>query len=111
ETVERGWVLGRAVADERGLDGPLEGPDCSGGTGDEVGEVGNRDGLPGAYTIGGETDEASGGDEDHAFAGPDDERLHEKQKRSEYANLADALKRQQEPMFELVQLRGNLWVF
>jgi hypothetical protein len=68
----------RAVADERGFDGPLEGAYGSGGAGDEVREVGDGDGLPGADAVGDEADELCGGDEDHAFAGPDDGGLDEK---------------------------------
>ena len=99
-----------SVADERGPDGQLEGADGSGRAGDEIGKISGGDGLPGADAVYDKADEVSGGDEDHALAGPDNGGLKKKQERADDADLADAIQRKEEPVFDLGE-PGVLWEF
>lgn len=88
------------MADERGLGGHLEGSDGSWRAGDEVGEIGGGDSLPGADAVGDEAYEVRGGDEDHALARPDDGGLDEEQDRPGDADVTEAVEREENPVLE-----------
>ena len=93
-----------AVADEGGFDGEFEGADGSGGAGDQVGEVRKGDGEPGADAIDRQAEEIDGGDEDHAFAGPDDDGLKEKQERAGDAEAAGGVEGESDPVLDFGEL-------
>ena len=83
----------------------LEGADRSRGTGDQIGEVGEGDGLPGADAVDGQTDEVRLRDEDHALAGPDDDRLCQQAAASRRCRCG-GVEREQDPVLDLRQLRA-----
>ena len=91
------------MVDERGFDGELEGADGSGRAGDEVGEVGEGDGEPGSDAIDGYAEQTDRGDEDHAFAGPDDDGLEEKQQRFDNAETAGGVEGEGDPVLDLCE--------
>ncbi len=102
EAEDGGGAFGGSVGYEGRLGGPLEGADGSGRAGEHVGEVGEGDGLPGAEGVGGEVDEADGGDEDHTLAEPDDEALHQQGEAAADAELAEGFDGHEQPVFKLV---------
>ena len=76
---DSGLRHGCPVIDEGGFDGELEGADRSGRAGDEIGEIGEGDGEPRGDAVDRDAEQKDCRDKDHAFAGPDDDGLEQKQ--------------------------------
>ena len=60
--------------------------------------------MPGTDAVDRQTEQKDGRDEDHAFAGPDDERLQEEKERADDAEAAGGVEGESEPVLELVQV-------
>ena len=101
EAVEGGLDGVGSMADEGCLGGHLEGSDAARGAWDEEREVRVGYRLPGAGGAGAEADDVSERDELQAFAGPDEDSFQEEQKRTGYADVADAFESQDDPVLEL----------
>lgn len=97
-----------SVGGEGLLRGCFEGAYAAGGAGNKEREIDEGYGVPRTESVGDESYQASGREEDDTFGGPDEDGFDEQKKSAEEADLTDAVESEEYPVLELDE-DGLLW--